>query len=187
MLFCFHVVAEKIEEPVCIDEARALLRNSENAKSFYLGKRVTPSRLNYWDLALAIEKRFEEFEAVEVLSIRHSVDSIISSLPPKSGYEAFRLKLRFKAVVGVDSQNFRCRMSVFVFSGLNTIPAVDIDIINCKNSQGLILEDFTIGDLVSSKIRKIKAKKSVVERDPFMTKRLSIFCSFNAFLLLRCC
>ena len=131
-----------------------MLRNSENAKSFYLGKRVTPSRLNYWDLALAIEKRFEEFEAVEVLSIRHSFDSIIDKLPPRDNYEAFQLKLRFKAVVGADSQNFRCRMSVSLRSD-----SVSIFISDCKNSQGLDLDDFLIYDLLSPKTRKIKAKK----------------------------
>ena len=163
-LFCFYVAAEEIGESNCINEARALLRNAEGAKSFYLGKRVSPSRLNYWDLALAIEKKFEEFEAVEVLSIKRSFisifDSIVDKLPPRSDfYQAYKLKLRFKAVVGVDSQSFRCRMSVY-FSSFPKLNGVTIEIRDCKNSQGIILEDFKIGDLLSSKIRRIKAKDS---------------------------
>ena len=156
-LFGFYIAAGEIGEPGCINEARALLRNSENAKSFYLGKRVTPSHLNYWDLALAIEKRFEEFEYVEVLSIKNSFDNLMNKLPPRDDYEALNLKLRFKAVMGVDSLNFRCKMTVSI-NFISSPNGVGILIDECKNSQGIILDYFFIYDLLSPKIRKIKAK-----------------------------
>ena len=148
-LFCFHVAAEGVGELDCINEARALLRNSENAQSHYLGEEVSPSRLNYWDLALAIEKKFKKFEYVEVLSIEHPFVAVL-----RNGYHvANGLKLRFKAVVGVDSQNFRCRMSIF-FDSDSKPDGVRISIYNCKNSQGLTLEKFAIDDFLSSKINK---------------------------------
>ena len=157
-LFGFHDAAASFRSS-CARSIRALLPNAEGKTSFYLDERVTPSHLSYQDLALAIEKRFEELEHVQELSIKHSFDSIDDKwVPPRNRYfAAYRLKLRFKAMVGFDFQNFRCRMTV-QFSSHSEPGDVLIYIHECQNSQGLVLEDFGIRDLLSSKIRTIKAK-----------------------------
>ena len=156
-LFGLHDATASFRDS-CARKLRALLPNAAGKTSFYLGKKISPSHLSYQDLAWAIEKRFEEFEHVQVLSIKHSLDSVINKLPPRSNYfEVFGLKLRFKAEVDFYDQNFLCRMSA-AFDYSPEPAGVAIHITDCKNSQGLILEDFIIADLLSLKIRKIKAK-----------------------------
>ena len=76
--------------------------------------------------------------------------NIIESLLLRSDYFlAHRLKLHFKVKVDSFSQDFYCRMSIMSTS-------VNIYIHDCKNSQGLILKNFFINELLSSKIKEIK-------------------------------
>ena len=124
-----------------------------------LGKKGASSHLGYADLAQAIEKKFDELEDVEVLSIKNSLVNIIDrlmSMVVDDSDLAFRIKLHFKAKVDSLSQDFFCKMTISRF--LRSDPDLTIFIRDCKNSQGIMLGDFNIRDLLRLNIRHIRPK-----------------------------
>ena len=127
---------------------------AEGRHSLYLGEEFVPSRIDYQNLAQAIDWRFNDLENVTVISLHYSpFQRHNRSL--QRGLRSFNgINLRFRARVRREelSQIFQCKINVGVLKGGDAY----LMIYNCKNSKGLIVEDFFITGIIESYIPPIE-------------------------------